>query len=98
MNWSNNRLTILGNRAQVRRFQKSHWVRSLRARYCELLECAPGRVVIQFDSESPPVEKLRQLSGRWPGIYLLENELESRRIKGLAKLSGGRVDHCELSY
>src|SRR5437868_3923003 len=47
MKW-NNRLTVLGAKAQVQRFQKSTWNTALGARHRELLENSPCRFACEF--------------------------------------------------
>ena len=95
----NNRLTVLGSRAQVQRFQKSHWDRRLRARHCELLENSDRRFACQFETEALPVQSLQRLSRAWPGLtLLLDYEVEESRIKGLAKAKAGQLEHYEISY
>ena len=99
MAWTNNRLTVLGSEAQVRRFQESTWDRRLRARHCELLETSPTRLACQFDTEGPLLEPLRGLSRRWPRLtFLLSYEGETKRIIGVAKAKAGQVEHWETSY
>ena len=98
MKWSN-RLTVVGSKAEVQRFQESHWDRCLRARHGELLQNSPGRFVCMFDTESAPLESLRSLSRPWPRlVFLLERESEADRIKGLAKAKAGELEHWETKY
>jgi hypothetical protein len=94
-----NRLTVLGSEEQVQRFLKSKWDQRLSARYCEWLENFPRRVVCFFETDEPPMESLRKISRRRPELVLiLDYEVESQRIKGLAKAQAGRIAHCELEY
>jgi hypothetical protein len=96
--WSN-RLTVIGSKTQVQRFQKSNWDRRLRARYADLVENSPRRFACQFKTERFPLEPLRRLSRRWPRLtLLLDCESEEHRIKGLAKAKAGELDHCEINY
>jgi nuclear transport factor 2 (NTF2) superfamily protein len=98
MMWSN-RLTVIGSKTQVQRFQKNNWDRHLRARYCELAENSPTRFACQFKTERFPLESLRRLSGRWQKlILLLDFESEENRIKGLAKAEAGDLEHWEVNY
>lgn len=98
MKW-NNRLTVLGSKRQVQRFQKSNWNTALRVRHCELLENSPTRFAFEFTSERSLPESLRKLSRRWPRLtFLLDFESEAIRIKGLAKAKAGELEHCEISY
>jgi hypothetical protein len=98
-NWSDNRLTVIGARRQVHRFQQSTWATALGANHCELLENSPGRFSCQFDTEDPPLESLKRLSRRWPGlVLLLDHEEERQRIKGLAKAQKGQMAHCQFDF
>ena len=98
MKWSN-RLTVIGSRVQVQRFQKSNWDRHLRAQYCDLLECSPERFACQFSTQRFPLEALRRLSRQWSKLVpLLDCESEENRIKGLAKAKAGELEHCEITY
>ena len=93
------RLTVVGAKAQVRRFQKSNWNRQLKARHGDLLENSLVRVAWQFDSTGSLLEPLRRLSRRWPKlVLLLDHEEEGQRIKGLAKAQAGRMAHCQIEY
>ena len=96
---TNNRLAVLGSKRQVGLFQKTNWVRRLRARHVELLENSPRRYTCQFETESAALKSLMPLSRRWPRLtFLLDYEIEERRMKGLAKAQAGKLDHCEISY
>ena len=95
----NNRLTVLGSKAQVQQFQKSHWDRDLGARHCELLENSNRRFACQFETEALPVQSLQWLSRGWPGLtLLLDYEVEESRIKGLAKAKAGQLEQHEIRY
>jgi hypothetical protein len=92
-----NRLTVIGLRSEVGRFQASQWEKTLRAEYVDLVECPPGRYVCQFMTASHQLKRLQQLSRRWPGlVFLLDYEV--RRMKGLAKARSGGLEHCEISF
>ena len=94
-----NRLTVLGSKIQVRRFQDSNWDRSLCAKHCELLENSPTRLACQFEAEGPPLEALGRLSRRWPRLtLLLSYDWETKRIIGLAKAKAGQLEHWEIQY
>jgi hypothetical protein len=98
-NLYSNRLTVLGSKTQVQRFQKSHWDRHLAARHGELLEDSPGRFACQFETESTSLERLRRLSRRWPNlVLLLIFESEEKRIMGLVKAKAGKLEHWQTSY
>jgi hypothetical protein len=75
------------------------WIKTLGGRHIEWLELTAKRHVCQFETEWPPVERLRKVSRRWSRpTLLLDYEHEKNRIKGLAKAKAGRVEHCEFSY
>jgi hypothetical protein len=94
-----NRLTVLGPKVQVQRFQTSNWDRGLRARHFELLENSPTRLAWQFDAERTPLDSLRRLSRRWMHLtLLLVYEVEVKRVVGLAKAKAGQLEHWEISY
>ena len=92
-----NRLTVIGAKHEVQRFQNSGWQKSLRIRYPEPLEFSPRRFVCQFDTESHDLRRLQRLSRRWPGLVLLL-DFEVGRIKGIAKARAGELEHCKISY
>jgi len=96
------RLTVLGPKRAVRRFQDSAWGKALRARYADPLELSPGRFVCQFETESPNdqnLQRLQRLSRKHPElVFLLDFELMPARIKGLAKTIAGKLEHCEIGY
>ena len=98
MLWTDNRLTVAGSRAEVRRFEKDDWLRALGGRHCEILEYSPMRVTCQFQTEEPPLEALKIWSRQHPGVFLLEYDCQLSRLKGLAKACAGKLDHCQLSY
>jgi len=94
-----NRLTVLGTKREIQRFQNSAWERHLLARYLEPLELSPRRFVCQFETDPHDLKRLQSLSRRWPGlVLLLDFELTRRRIKGLAKARAGELEHCEIGY
>ena len=90
---------MLGSKEQVQRFLKSKWDRRLHARYGEWMENFPRRVVCLFETNEPPVESLRRLSRRHTQlILLLDYEVETERIKGLATAQRGRISHLQFEY
>lgn len=94
-----NRLTVLGAKWHVQRFQNSAWERHLRARYLEALQFSPRRFVVLFETDPHDLKRLQSLSRRWPGlVLLLDFEVTRRRIKGLAKARAGELEHCEIGY
>ena len=95
----NCRLTVVGPKQQVEALRESDWAGTLGARHCELLECSPGRFACQFETVQSPLESLKRLSKRSPGlVFLVDYETEGERIKGLAKATDGALEHCEFSY
>jgi len=93
------RLTVLGTKRDVRRFQASAWEKSLRARYYDPLELSPCRFACHFETVGHDLKRLRLLSRSYPGlVLLLDFELFPERIKGLAKAKAGELEHCEIGY
>ena len=93
------RLTVIGSKRDVRRFQASAWEKILRVRYPEPLEFSPCRFVCQFQTDTHDLKRLQSLSHRWPGlVLLLDFEVARQRIKGLAKARAGELEHCEIAY
>ncbi len=78
--WCNNRLTVLGPKANLRRFLKTTWDLRLGARHREWIENSLRRFVCLFETDEPPRQHLRRLSGRWTKVvFLLDYEVESSR-------------------
>ncbi len=97
--WCSNRLTVLGPQAELQRFLGSKWERRLHPRHGEWMENSPGRFVCLFDTDEPCLEGLRRLSGRWPNlVFLLDYEIDSERMRGLAKAEAGRLEHWSTTY
>ena len=93
------RLTVLGSKARVERFQKSNWNRHLKASHGDLLENSPGRFCCQFEADDPPFELLKVLSRRLPRLtILLDYEEQAQRVKGLAKAKAGILDSYRTEY
>jgi hypothetical protein len=92
-----NRLTVLGSKRSVQRFQNSAWATVLGARYLDPLQFSPRRYVCQFETTGHCRQRLQQLSRRWPGLVLLL-DYERRRRKGLAQAKAGALKHYEISY
>lgn len=94
-----NRLTVLGSKREVGRFENSAWAKTLRVRYLEPLEFSPRRYVCQFETNPHDLRRLQVLSRRWPGlVLLLDYEVPRSRTKGLAKAQAGKLEHCEIGY
>jgi hypothetical protein len=95
-----NRLTILTSRWRLGQFEaKSNWKSRLKARYLELYECANERQVWWFETDQTSLKALERLSRRCPDIvFLLEWEMETERIKGLALVARGKVQEAQFSY
>jgi len=95
--WCECRLTVIGSKRDVRRFQASRWEQTLRVRYPEPLQLSPCRFVCQFETATVPLPALARLSRSHPGlVFLLDFEIG--RIKGLAKAKAGELEHCEIGY
>jgi len=62
------RLTVLGTKRDVRRFQASAWEKSLRARYYDPLQLSPCRFVGQFETDGHDLKRLQRLSRSHPGL------------------------------
>jgi len=96
----NNRLTVVGPRANVKAFSESAWEAAVEAKHVEVLEIFPKRAAWQFETEAkPPLIWLLEISSRWPGlVFFLDYETEKFRLKGLAKAKGGAVEHYRINY
>ena len=96
------RLTVIGSKRDVQRFQASAWEKSLRLRYPDPLELSPCRFVCQFETDNQDghdLKRLQRLSRSHPGlVLLLDFEAFPARIKGLAKARAGALEHCEIGY
>ena len=93
------RLTVIGSRRDVQRFQAGAWEKTLRSRYSEPLELSPRRFVCQFETPTHDLKRLQRLSRSHPRlVLLLDFEAFPGRIKGLAKAAAGELEHCEISY
>ena len=93
------RLTVVGSKRDVQRFQNSAWEKSLRARYYDPLQLSPCRFVGQFETDGHDLKRLQRLSRSHPGlVLLLDYEMFPARIKGLAKAVAGELEHCEIGY
>ena len=93
------RLTVLGTKRDVRRFQASAWEKILRALYYDPLQLSPCRFACQFETPAHDLKRLQRLSRSHPGlVLLLDFELAKPRVKGLAKAKAGELEHCEISY
>jgi hypothetical protein len=91
------RLTVIGSKREVQRFQASAWQKILRAQHMDPLEFSRCRFVCQFETPLNPLRSLQSLSRSQPGLtFLLDYEVN--RIKGLAKAKAGELEHCEIGY
>jgi hypothetical protein len=64
-----------------------------------MMENLRRRYVFVFETDEQPLETLRNLSRRWPGlVFLLDYEIESKRTKGLLKAHAGRIASCRFDY
>jgi hypothetical protein len=94
-----NRMTVLGSKREVKRFQESSWGKILHARYTEPLQFSPCRFICQFETVHHDLKRLQKLSRRWRGlVLLLDYEVMKQRMKGVAKVRAGELEHCEIAY
>jgi len=94
-----NRLTVVGNRRLLRRFQNLDWLSVFAGRYAELLELPPTRFVCSFETATDSLPTLQRLSRSHPElVFLLDFELMPAQIKGLAKAKAGRLIHHWVRY
>jgi hypothetical protein len=99
MEYSYNRLIVLGSKGLVRSFRKSRWEKILGAKYCELLENSPKRYICQYETDLPPFETLRKLSRQFPKLQLmLDWESVSHGAKGLLQAKGGQLALYRMEY
>jgi len=94
------RLSLIDVKGTAAKYAENpRWIKDMGACHIEWLEFSPERHVCQFETELPPVERLRRVSRRWSRLtLLLDFEDETNRIKGLAKAKAGEVEHCEINY
>ena len=95
-----NRLTVIGSRSAITRFADDlAWKKQVGARHWQWLEHDPGRYVGQFMTNAIPIPAFVVLSKTWPTLtFLLDYEDEEERIKGLAKVKKGELEHCQIRY
>ena len=96
-----NRLTVVGDRRRLSRFQNSNWLPVFAGCHTELLELAPPRFVCYFETATQPLPALQRLSRIYPGlVFLLEHEVDNERarMKGLAKAKAGRLTCHRVRY
>ena len=92
-----NRLTVVGERRRLSRFQNSDWLPVFAGCHAELMELSPPRFVCYFESRQRPLIALQHLSRSHPGLVFLL-EYETKRVKGLAKAKAGRLIHHQVRY
>lgn len=98
MSWCHSRLTVWGTKGEIKRFERSRWKEKLGAKYVEWLETSHHRVVHQFETDTPPVQKLAALSHRFPKLtFILVYEMEDEMQHGLAKVKRGVVDQYQTT-
>ena len=94
-----NQLTVLGALRAGQLFRNSQWGITLRARYLEPLEFSPRRFVCRFETTGHDLTRLQTLSRQWPRlVLLLDFEIPTQRIKGIAKAKAGELEQCIISY
>ena len=92
-----NRITVAGDRRQLRTFQNSDWLPVFAGCHAELMELLPPRFVCYFETKTNPLPALQRLSRSHPGlVFMLEHERP--RMKGLAKAKAGRLTHHQVRY
>ena len=97
--WCANRLLIVGPARTLKRFERSDWEAQARAQYIDILEHSKHRLVVQFESGEPPLRYITAASRNWPRLtFLLDYEIEEKRLKGLAKARRGELETCLVSY
>ena len=96
----NNRLTMLGPKATLDRFDDNGaWEKALGARHVEWLLLSPRRRRCEFETAGRILAELQELSRLWPRlIFLLDYEWDPKRVKGLVKAKAGDIECCEISY
>ena len=95
-----NRLLVVGLIRHVGEFDQAFTLDEIPgASHSEILECSRKRLSWMFDTPDPPLASLQALSRRWPALtFLLDYESESKRIKGLAKIKNGAIEHYTVRY
>jgi hypothetical protein len=94
-----NRLTVVGSKHLVTKFQKGRWTSHFKARFIEPLEWSAGRFVCQFETDAVPLTALKSTSRRSSKIVLmLDYENEEKRTKGLVKAKNGKIEQFEFSF
>jgi hypothetical protein len=97
-NECHNRLMVLGKARTVRSFRDSNWLSDIDGRFLEILECHRIRHVFLFETIGVPCW-LPELSRCWPRLILvLDYEIPSRRVKGLARAVNGTVTAYRIAY
>lgn len=92
------RLTIIGRPKRVASFdRRSSWRERLGAKYLELYENSPGRLVWWFETSSDPTAELRNLA-EGDVTLLLFYEEEQLQECGLARAVKRRMDLCHFQY
>jgi len=100
MSHHNNRFTVVGPAPTLKRFD-ARWTNAAipDLRYLEIMECSPGRIVLQFTTPAPALAAVTKLSRAWSSlVFLLDYEEEDKRTKGLAKAKAGRIEHYQIGY
>lgn len=93
------RLLVVGELSTLQRFQRSKWIEQIGAKFVEPLEWSPGRFASQFETNSPPTKKMKAISLTHPKLaFLLDYEIEEKRVKGLAKVISGQSEHFTVNY
>jgi hypothetical protein len=94
------RLTVIGPQKSLRRLDRTNWTRRLNAKHIDVWEHSRTRRVWWFQTESDRTHEIvPKLSMRFPRlIFFVDYEASHLRLKGLAKVVRGRIEHCCFSY
>ena len=95
-----NRLTVTGSGKDLKRWEAGgDWIQAAGGKYSELLEHSARRQAWQFETAAPPLEYFKHLSTQWPRlIFIVEYDEQGRRVKGLAKMKAGKLEHYCVRY
>jgi hypothetical protein len=98
--WCNNRLIVIGPAKGIQQFDGRVSLKSkLRARFIEILELSDSRQAWEFETDDPPILALNRLSERWHFLtFLLDYEVEAKRVKGLVKAKAGKLTRYRITY
>jgi hypothetical protein len=94
-----NRLTVLGASEPLDKFEATDWLDRLSGQHSEIYENSATRRTWWFQTGQPVHSSLVSLSRTWPQLtFLLEFNDEDEREFGVAKVTQGGMDFCQLTY